>query len=274
MGTILTLFGFAVVLYGVSTLFYLLSFIYKKEYFIRRGVFFAGLGFLSHTICISLYWTQPAYLSFSTFQIINDAAWAGVLVFLLVVLFARFVSPAGILIMPVTVFLQIWAAISKKEIGMTPASFDTPWFWIHVIASSLAYGSVLVAGAVGLLYLLKTRHAGEAFYDQLPDLNKLDNSSYLFIGIGFAMLTLMIISGALWTKQVHGSYWGWDPLEVQSLISWIVYAIWLHMRLTFGWRGKKLAWYSLLALPVMVIAIWGIPLVPGMFHRGFRVTHF
>lgn len=176
--------------------------------------------------------------------------------------------------MPVTVFLQIWAAISKKEIGMTPASFDTPWFWIHVIASALAYGFVLLAAANGLIYLLKTRHTGDAFYDRLTDLKKLDNSNYLFIGLGFTMLTLMIISGALWTHQVQGSYWGWDPLEVQSLISWIVYAIWLHLRLTFGWRGKKLAWYALFALPVMVIAIWGIPLVPGMFHRGFRVTHF
>ncbi len=131
----------------------------------------------------------------------------------------------------------------------------------------------MVAGAIGLLYLLKTRHAGDAFHDRLPDLKKLDNSNYLFIGIGFVMLTLMITSGILWTKQVHGSYWNWDPLEVQSLISWIVYAIWLHMRLIFGWRGKKLAWYALLAFPVMVITIWGIPLMPEMFHRGFRVTH-
>jgi ABC-type transport system involved in cytochrome c biogenesis permease subunit len=271
--TILTFFWFAVVLYGVSALFYLLSFIHKKEYFIRRGVIFAWLGFLSHTLCLSFYWTRPSYLSFSTFQIINDAAWAGVFIFLLIFLFARFVNPAGILIMPLTIFLLIWAVISEKEIGTTPPSFDTLWFWIHVITSALAYGFVLVAGAIGLLYLFKTRYTGDAFYDRLPDLKKLDNSNYLFIGLGFVMLTLMIISGSLWTKQVHGSYWAWDPLEVQSLISWLVYAIWLHLRLTFGWRGKRLAWYALFALPVMVIAIWGIPLVPGTFHRGFRAEH-
>lgn len=176
--------------------------------------------------------------------------------------------------MPVTIFLQIWAVISEKEIGITPPEYNTPWFWVHVITSSIAYGFVLLAGAVGLLYLFKTRHTGDAFYEELPEMKKLDNSNYLFISIGFVMLTLMIISGALWTKQVHGSYWAWDPLEVQALISWLVYAIWMHLRLTFGWRGKKLAWYSLLALPVMVITIWGIPLVPDMFHRGFRVTHF
>jgi len=271
--TILTFFWFAVVLYGVSALFYLFSFIHKKERFIRRGVIFAGLGFLSHTLCLSFYWIRPAYLSFSTFQIINDAAWSGVFIFLLILVFAKSLRPAGILVTPFTLLTMVWAAVSKKDIGMTPPAFDTPWFWIHVITSALAYGFVLVAGAVGLLYLFKTRYAGDAFYDQLPDLNKLDNSNYLFIGLGFTMLTLMIISGALWTHQVHGSYWAWDPLEVQSLISWLVYAIWLHLRLTFGWRGKKLAWYALFALPIMVSAIWGIPFIPEMFHRGFRVTH-
>jgi ABC-type transport system involved in cytochrome c biogenesis permease subunit len=271
--TVLTLFWLAVILYGISSLFYLFSFIKRKVRFIRWGVFFAGMGLLSHTVCISLYWTQPGYRSFSTFQIINDASWAGAFVFLLSCLIARFVSSTGILIMPITVFLQIWAVISEKKIGETPPAFETPWFWIHVITSALAYGLVLVAGAIGLLYLLKTKHAGDAFYEQLPDLKKLDNANYLFIGPGFVMLTLMIISGALWTNNVYGSYWAWDPLEVQSLIAWLVYAIWLHMRLTFGWRGKKLAWYSIIALPVMVIAIWGIPLFPEMFHRGFRVVH-
>ena len=273
MEKILIFFWSAVALYGISTLFYLFSFTNKKEHLIRRGLFFAGLGFFAHTICIAFYWSQPSHLAFSTFQIINDASWAGVFVFLLSVLFARFMSSAGILVMPVTVFLQVWAAISKREIGMTPPEYITPWFWVHVIGSALAYGSVLVAGAIGLIYLIKTRHAGDAFYDKLPDMEKLDSSNYIFIGFGFVMLTLMIISGSLWTKQVQGSYWNWDPLEVQSLISWIMYAIWLHLRITFGWRGKKLAWYSLLALPLMVIAIWGIPLVPDMFHRGFRVEH-
>lgn len=273
METILIFFRFAVVLYGVGTFFYLSSFVLRRENFIRWGVIFAGLGFLAHTLCISFYWTRPSYLSFSTFQIINDAAWAGIFIFLLVIVFARLLRPAGIFVTPVTMLTMIWAAVSKKEIGPTPTAFDTLWFWIHVITSAIAYGFVLVAGASGLLYLLKTKHAGDTFYDRLPDLKKLDDSNYLFIGIGFLMLTGMIISGSLWTHQVQGSYWGWDPLEVQSLISWLVYAIWMHMRLTFGWRGKKLAWYSLLALPVMVIAIWGIPFVPETFHRGFRVTH-
>ncbi len=109
---------------------------------------------------------------------------------------------------------MVWAAVSEKEIGPTPPSFDTPWFWVHVFTSAISYGFMLTAAANALLYLLKTRYAGDAFYERLPDLKKLDDSNYFLISIGFVMLTLMIISGAFWTQSVYGNYWAWDPLEV------------------------------------------------------------
>ncbi len=274
MNTILIFFWLSVALYCVSALSYLYGFIQKKERFPRQGLIFAAAGFLFHTICLSLYWTRPSHLSFSTFEVINDAAWSGICVFLVASVIAKSLRPAGLLVVPFTMLTLVWAAISRKEIGPTPPSFDTPWFWVHVIASAFAYGFMLIAAANGLLYILKTKNTGDAFYEGLPDLNKLDDSNYLFIGIGFVMLTLMIISGALWTQSVYGNYWAWDPLEVQSLITWLVYAMWLHLRLTMGWRGIRLAWYALVALPVMVIAIWGIPFVPEMFHRGFRFEHY
>lgn len=274
MNTILIFFWLTVALYGVSALFYFLGFLQKQERFLRQGLIFAAAGFLFHTVCLSLYWTRPAQLSFSTFQVINDAAWSGICVFLLASAAARSLRPAGVLVTSFTMLTLVWAAVSNKEIGPTPPSFDTPWFWVHVVTSAFAYGFMLIAAANGLLYIVKTKYAGDAFYDRLPDLKKLDDSNYVLIGIGFVMLTLMIISGAFWTQSVYGNYWAWDPLEVQSLITWLVYAIWLHLRLTLGWRGIKLAWYALFALPVMVISIWGIPFVPQMFHRGFRVDHY
>jgi ABC-type transport system involved in cytochrome c biogenesis permease subunit len=272
--TYLIFFWCAVALYGVSTLFYIFGFIRKKEPFLLRGVIFSALGFITHTLCVAFYWTRPSQLAFSTFQVINDAAWSGIFVFLLASVVAKSLRPSGILVTSFTMMTLIWASVSEREIGPTPPSFDTPWFWVHVFTSAISYGFMLAAAANALLYILKTRNAGDAFYERLADLKKLDDSTYFFISIGFVMLTLMIISGAFWTQSVYGNYWAWDPLEVMSLISWLVYAIWLHLRLTLGWRGIRLAWYALVALPVMVIAIWGIPFVPQMFHRGFRVDHY
>ncbi|HCJ67462.1 MAG TPA: cytochrome C biogenesis protein, partial [Elusimicrobia bacterium] len=66
---------------------------------------------------------------------------------------------------------------------------------------------------------------------------------------------------------------GWDPIEVQSLVSWLIYAIWLHLRLTFGWRGHKLAWYSLLSLIIIGTNMTGVPFIEKAFHSGFRIQH-
>ena len=81
------------------------------------------------------------------------------------------------------------------------------------------------------------------------------------------------VTGAFWANQVKGTYWNWDPVEVWSLISWLIYGIYLHLRITFGWRGPRLAVYSLAALVVMIVSYWGIPFTMSTFHEGFRIEH-
>jgi ABC-type transport system involved in cytochrome c biogenesis permease subunit len=83
----------------------------------------------------------------------------------------------------------------------------------------------------------------------------------------------MIVSGAFWADQVKGMFWNWDPVEVWSLVSWLTYGIYLHLRITFGWRGRRLAIYSLVAMVAMIVSYWGIPFSMETFHRGFRIEH-
>ena len=289
MKTGLTFFWIATGIYGVSAFLYILSFIFKKERFIRYGSFLVGLGFLTQTVSLAWCWAEIGIQvsTLHTYELVirlNGTTWAGVFIFLLAQLFTKQLKPAGILIMPITVLLLFWAGISFREIGTIPAVLTTWWFWVHMSSGGFAYAFVLIAGATGLLYLLKdkyklqitprpSRGGNDKFYENLPDLKVLDDLMYRFVALGFVTLTIMIISGSLWANQVHGRYWGWDPVEVQSLISWLVYAIWLHLRLTRGWRGRKLAWYSLFALIAIGINLTGVPFVEKVFHSGFRLPH-
>jgi len=129
-----------------------------------------------------------------------------------------------------------------------------------------------VAAALGLMYLLKEKNSG-GIYDKLPDQTTLDMFSYRFVAGGFIMYGLMMVSGCFWSDQVKGNYWNWDPVEVWSLVSWLTYGIYLHLRITFGWRGKRLAWYALIALVAMIVSYWGIPFSVETFHSGFRIDH-
>src|SRR5436305_14000525 len=96
-------------------------------------------------------------------------------------------------------------------------------------------------------------------------INDLDNSSYRIISFGFPLLTIGILSGAVWANEAWGSYWNWDPKETWALITWLVYAGYLHMRITRGWRGRRAAYFAILGFAVVMFTFFGVTyLLPGL----------
>jgi len=274
MKTEYVLFWMAVALYGVSTFSYLFGLIAKYEKLFFVGLFSALAGFIPHTGAIALRWMEGGIEPFTT---ISESITSGVFTTLLIFLVFQFsikkVRPLGVLVMPVAFVLMGWAGTLMKDVAtqLAPA-LQSWWLWVHIIGAATSFGSVLIAAGLGLMYLLREKKSG-GIYEKLPELQALDSLSYRFVAGGFIMYGLMIISGAFWSNQVKGSYWAWDPVEVWSLISWLIYGIYLHLRITFGWRGRKLAWYALVALAVMIVSYWGIPFSIETFHSGFRIEH-
>jgi ABC-type transport system involved in cytochrome c biogenesis permease subunit len=154
---------------------------------------------------------------------------------------------------------------------LVPA-LQSAWLWVHILGASTGFSAVLIAAGLGLLYLLKENRTG-GISDRLPAPEVLDGLGYRFVAGGFTLYGVMIVSGAFWANQVKGSFWNWDPVEVWSLVSWLVYGIYLHLRVTMGWRGRRLAVYSLAAVVVMIVSYWGIPFSMETFHTGFRIEH-
>ena len=100
---------------------------------------------------------------------------------------------------------------------------------------------------------------------ELPDAEKLDLISYRTVSLGFLFLTLVIVTGAIWAERAWGRYWSWDPKETWSLITWIIYALYLHVRLNRGWKGKKAAWFAVIGFLCVVFTYIGVnTLIPGI----------
>lgn len=270
----LVLFWIAVALYGVSTFSYIFGLIAKSEKLFIVGLFSALAGFVPHTVSIALRWMETGISPFITIsESITFGTFMTVLIFLIFQFTTKKVRPLGVLVMPVVFVLIGWAGTLIKGVAsqLAPA-LQSWWIWIHIIGASTGFASVLVAAGLGLMYLLKEKYSG-GIYEKLPAPQDIDNLGYRFVAGGFIMYGLMIISGCFWANQVKGSYWNWDPVEVWSLISWLIYGIYLHLRITMGWRGRKLAWYALIALAAMVVSYWGIPFSVETFHQGFRIEH-
>jgi cytochrome c-type biogenesis protein CcsB len=94
----------------------------------------------------------------------------------------------------------------------------------------------------------------------------LDNISYRIIGLGFPLLTIGIIAGGVWANEAWGSYWSWDPKETWALITWLVFAAYLHSRITRGWQGKKPAILAAAGFVVVWICYLGVNLLGKGLH--------
>jgi cytochrome c-type biogenesis protein CcsB len=138
-----------------------------------------------------------------------------------------------------------------------------------LFATNLAASPFLLSGLIGgifisLLYLLMLWRRKD-LERLLPDSNSLDRITYKTICVAFPLLTLMIAAGAYWANQTWGSYWSWDPKETWAAITWLVYAGYLHMRITRGWRGRRAAYFAILGFGVVMFTFFGVTyLLPGL----------
>jgi cytochrome c-type biogenesis protein CcsB len=135
--------------------------------------------------------------------------------------------------------------------------------------TSLAASPFILSGLVGgifnsLLYLLLLWRRTD-LERLLPSAETLDRITYKTICIAFPLLTLMIAAGAYWANRTWGSYWSWDPKETWAAITWLVYAGYLHMRVTRGWRGRRAAYFAILGFAVVMFTFFGVTyLLPGL----------
>ena len=135
--------------------------------------------------------------------------------------------------------------------------------------TSLQASPFILSGLVGgifvsLLYLLLLWRRDD-LQRMLPSAENLDRITYKTIAIAFPLLTLMIAAGAYWANRTWGSYWSWDPKETWAAITWLVYAGYLHMRITRGWRGRRAAYFAILGFGVVMFTFFGVTyLLPGL----------
>lgn len=145
------------------------------------------------------------------------------------------------------------------------ASLDAEGFYPTSLAASPFILSGLIGGVfVSLLYLLLLWRRND-LERMLPPAEELDRITYRTIAIAFPLLTLMIAAGAYWANRTWGSYWSWDPKETWAAITWLVYAGYLHMRITRGWRGRRAAYFAILGFAVVMFTFFGVTyLLPGL----------
>jgi cytochrome c-type biogenesis protein CcsB len=180
----------------------------------------------------------------------------------------------GAFAMPFAFFFIAYASlapgVSDRIDPLIPA-LQSNWLHAHVITCFLSYSSFALSCAVSVMYLLKLHKKEKGQKEAglmalLPSLETLDALVYKTIVVGFPLLTIGIFTGAAWANYAWGSYWSWDPKETWSLITWFVYAIFLHARFTREWRGKRTAALSIIGFSAVIFTYFGVNYVLSGLH--------
>ena len=150
-------------------------------------------------------------------------------------------------------------------------SLQSNWLMMHVSMMMFSYAILLLGSLLSILLLVITKNSSlQIFKTKTNLLVNLDNWSYRTIGLGFPCLTIGIISGAVWANEAWGSYWSWDPKETWALITWIVFAAYIHARLSKGWVGEKAAMLGSFGFIVVWICYLGTNFLgQGLHSYGF-----
>ena len=260
------LFFVAFIVYAAAVVLQFTGIAFKKEKLLKLSWILFVAAFALHSLFIIVRGAKAGRLPLSNqFEFANAFAWGVAL--MLMILRGRLKGDwLSVAAMPMTLLVMTYAALQPMEIHDLMPALRSGWFGIHIGSAVLSYSSFVLAGCVGLRYLIVSKKNGEG---EKQKLEQMDYLSYRLVAFGFLFLTIVILSGAIWAEQAWSSFWTWDPKEVWALITWIIYAVFLHLRLVAKHKGARMAWFLVIAVPVVFFTFAGVnTLIPGMHSYG------
>ncbi len=257
-------FNAAFILYIASSL---LFFVYTAKLSEKTGktaVLLTLGGFILHTAALTLRTIEAGRLPFSNqFEFAASFAWGIVLSFLVLHRIYRFTA-IGAFVQPLAFLVMGYASMQSRAIRPLMPALQSHWLTVHVGTAVLSYGAFALACGIAVIYLIDSRREAGRRILKHPEVS--DMLSYRVIVFGFFMLTVVIISGAIWAQQAWSRYWAWDPKETWSLITWIIYAVYLHLRIRRNWKGKAAAWFAVIGFISVLFTFIGVNVLLPSIH--------
>ncbi len=262
----------ALTFFVAATVMFVVGVIFSKEKVTRAAVVASAIGLVPQLAAIAVRWARVGHGPYIGYYEVANALTLFVVVFFVAIAWRnRRLSAAGIGIMPVAVLLLGGAMLAPKSGLPLTGTLASYWLFVHVTFANLSFAAFAASFGLAIVYVIRERSRGKwtKRLERLPAQSVVDNLTSRFALAGFLFWGIMIVSGAIWANQAWGRYWSWDPIETWSLVVWLVYAVYLHLRFTLHWRGQRLAWYAIIAMPIALFCLLGIPIVFHSLHGGY-----
>ncbi|WP_026853347.1 cytochrome c biogenesis protein [Geothrix fermentans] len=265
-----TLHWSSVAVYALAAVLFAHALMWNHPERARWATWVAALGLAPHAAAILARWAAVGHGPYmAKSEVLSSNAWIAVLM-LLVVLWRRpgwaglalVALPGAILMMG----LGLFADPQAKDL---PPTLRSIWLIFHIFFTKLAVGAFLLAFAAAVILLRKLRGAASRFLERFPAAEVLDASMIRFVGFGFVFWSTTIIAGAIWAHQSWGRYWGWDPIETWSLVTWLCFGSLLHLRLFYRLGPRTTAWLVIGCFGVSILTAFILPFLVPSLHAAY-----
>ena len=222
-----------------------------------------------HCAAIGLRWDRLGYGPFITmFDILSSNVFSLLFVFTLAYWRIQRIRPVAAVVLPVMFIMMGWLLVTDPADGYYPPTYHTVWLYIHIGFGKVFMGAALIALGMAIVILMRRAGIGVRWLSSLPDNESLDELAYRFMAIGFIFDAMMLVAGAIWAQDAWGRYWGWDPLETWSLITWLTVAFALHTRVTLKTSPQTGAVMILATFVIAFLTFFGVPFISKYPHKG------
>jgi cytochrome c-type biogenesis protein CcsB len=269
------LFNACTLVYFAAMVLYIAYVAFRTERVGKVASWTLVAGFVIETAALGVRWYESYAMGIGRIPLTNlyeslvFFAWTVAIIYLILERKFR-LRIMGAFVAPFPFIIMAYASLTSKEIRPLIPALQSNWLTYHVITCFIGYAAFAVSFGLSILYLMKIRAEQNQktgpFWGFIPDSPTLDEVSYKTIAIGFPLMTIGIVTGAFWANVAWGSYWSWDPKETWSLIVWLIYAAYLHARITRGWRGKKSAVLSIVGFAATLFCYLGVNLILAGLH--------
>lgn len=270
-----TIVGYITFVYFASFTLYLLMMVMGRDFLGRLATYVTLGGLTIQTFAIILRWVESYRLGMghaplsNLYESLIFFSWTIIFLYMVIELRTK-TRTLGAFVTPLAFLALAYASFSpdiKSHIEPLIPALKSNWLIAHVITCFFGYAAFGLSLALSIMYLIKRLEndpSTSIFLKLIPRPDILDELNYQMVIIGFLMLTLGIITGAVWAHSAWGSYWTWDPKETWSLITWLIYASVIHSRMVRGWRGKRISVLCIIGFSCVLFTYFGVNYLAGL----------
>lgn len=246
----------AVFFYVLATSANVYGIIFKRIGVERLSYVLCLIGLTIHTIVIGYWWSLVGHGPYmAPSEVFASDSWMVIVLFLIFKRIYPKIKPASIFVFPSTFLLLALGLFYNPGIRTLPPTFASIWLVFHIAFYKIALATVVIAFAFSMFFILKKRMKS-AWMQRLPEIDIIDMYAYRFAGFGFIFWAIAMLAGSIWAYQSWGRFWGWDPVETWSLLTWVIFGIYLHLRRFFGWRGERAAWFYIVCFILSLVTVF------------------